>query len=94
MHRRTSSGRRLLLSTLILVALSGISLVLVIHSIGQLLKAFDILYVLILLASLYTTVVVIYSVATIFYNVDKLSGRQRRTMPSLEFRSTRAEDRE
>lgn len=94
MKARRYGGRRLLLSTLIIVGLTGVSLTLAIHSIGQLLKAIDVLYILLLLASSYATVVGVYSTATIFYNVDKLNGRQKRTLKFLEFKGTNEEGRE
>jgi hypothetical protein len=94
MKRERNSGRRLLLSTFLLVGLSGISLALAIHSIGQLLRGLDVLYVLLLGASLYATIVGVYSTATIFYNVDKISGRQKRTVRILEFHGTREEGSE
>jgi hypothetical protein len=65
-----------------------------VHSIRQLLEDGSVLYIILLLASAFATLVGVYSTATIFYNVDKLSGRQKRTVKFLEFQGTTEEVRE
>ena len=80
--------------TLLLIGLSGASLALAFHSFGQLLGAFDVLFLLLLFVSLYATIVGVYAIITIFYNVDKLGGRQKRTLKFLELYGIQEEDRE
>lgn len=79
-----SVGRRLFLFTMSLEALSGAALAVSIHSIRQLTTGFDAVYFLLLLASGYVAVIGVYSITTIFYNLDKLSGRQKRHLRFLE----------
>jgi len=82
-----SKGRRVLVSTLILTGLSAITLGLMINSLAQLTKAFDVGSLLLFVVSAYLTLVLIYSIATIFYNVDKLRGKQKRSVWYLELNS-------
>jgi membrane protein implicated in regulation of membrane protease activity len=82
-----SSGKRVLIFTMILLFLSAVTIGLMLHYFGQLLKGFDVVALLIFAVSTYLTIVLLYSVVTIFYNVDKLSGRQKRTLRFLELRS-------
>lgn len=91
---KMSGGRRVQMSTIVLLVVSGLSLALAVQASGQLLKAFDVLSLSLLLVSSYITLVGIYSIATIFYNVDKLSGRQKRTLRFLEIRRETGEGRE
>ncbi|UCD92077.1 MAG: hypothetical protein JSV43_07570 [Methanobacteriota archaeon] len=82
-----SNGKRVLIFTLFLLFLAAITIGLTLHYFGQLMKGFDVVGLLIFAVSTYLTIVLLYSVVTIFYNVDKLSGRQKRTLKFLEFRS-------
>lgn len=69
------------------MVLSAITIGLMIQSFSQLIKGFDVLSLVILIVSAYVSIVLIYSIATIFYNVDKLSGRQKRILKFLELPS-------
>jgi hypothetical protein len=77
-------GARLLVYTLLLISLSGVTLWLMTFSFSNLLKEFDILLLLLFLVSMYPTLVLIYSIVTIFYNVDKIKGRQKKRLRFLE----------
>ncbi len=91
---KMSSGRRVLMSAIVLLVVSGISIAFAVQASGQLLKAFDILSLSLFLVFSYITLVGIYSLATIFYGIDKLSGRQKRTLRFLEIRRETGEGRE
>ncbi|MCJ2564498.1 MAG: hypothetical protein LN417_10505 [Candidatus Thermoplasmatota archaeon] len=91
---KMSSGRRVLMSTIVLLVVSGISLAFAVQASGQLLKAFDVLSLSLFLVFSYITLVGIYSLATIFYSIDKLSGRQKRTLRFLEVCREMGEGRE
>ncbi len=83
-RRLISRGRKLLISTLILIGISAVTFWFLTYSFTQLTSGFDILYLLAFIFFLYITLVLIYSVVTIFYNVDKLSGRQKKHIRFLE----------
>jgi hypothetical protein len=85
--RVRSAGRKVIFSTLLLMAISAVTLWLMVFSFSNLMKAFDIFLLLLLIASTYLTIVLIYSISTIFYNVDKLKGRQKRRLEFLEIRT-------
>jgi predicted membrane protein len=83
------TGARVLVYTLFLVALSGVTLWTMTYSFSNLLKVFDILLLSLFVLSTYFTLVLVYSIVTIFYNVDKLKGRQKRTFKWLEIRTNK-----
>ena len=72
------------MSTFILIGLSAVTFWFLTYSFTQLTAGFDILYLLLFIFFAYITLVLIYSVVTIFYNVDKLKGRQKRYLGFLE----------
>jgi hypothetical protein len=82
-----SNGRKVLLSTFILIGLSAVTFWVLTYSFTQLTKGFDIFHLLVFVLFTYLTLVLIYSVVTIFYNVDKLRGRQKRHLRFLELRT-------
>jgi hypothetical protein len=82
-------GARVLVYTLFLISLSGVTLWLMTFSFSNLLKGFDILLLILFLVSTYLTLVLMYSIVTIFYTVDKLKGRQKKKLRFLEVRLDR-----
>lgn len=89
-----SSSRKVLLSAFILISLSAATFWILTYSFTQLTKGFDIFHLLVFVFFTYLTIVLIYSVVTIFYNVDKLRGRQKRRLGFLELRTQKGgEDR-
>ncbi len=79
-----SPGARILVYTLLLISLSGVTLWFMTYSFSNLLKGFDILLLILFLVSTYLTLVLMYSIVSIFYNVDKLKGRQKKRLRFLE----------
>jgi hypothetical protein len=79
-----SAGRRVLASTLVFITCSAVTLWLMTYSFSKLLNEFDILILLLLIVSTYLTLVLIYSIVTIFYTIDRLKGRQKKRLKFLE----------
>lgn len=84
-----STGGKVLAYTLLLIGLSGVFLWLMVYSFSNLMKVFDVLLLFLFIVSTYLTLVLIYSIVTIFYNVDKLKGRQKRRFEFLEIQVDR-----
>jgi hypothetical protein len=83
-RRTRSPGKRLLLSTIFLICLTALTMGFMVNSFATLTRGFDVVALLVFIFSTFVTLVLMYAIVTIFYNVDKLRGKQKRTLRFLE----------